>query len=255
MLFGDEEIDHLADGERGAGVQVIVEAHGDVVGGRFGARPFQMHVLAYDELKGADEGSFKSGDVHFAVALSGVAVADFKERTRRMHGKIERGAGDEILVIEIAAHNPRRSAVEAARAFRWRVAHTAEKRMQWNLDAWGEFSDHALFVEWNNFYFRVRIIVGQIAAARPECIVGVRNRQFDGENSHFERIADFRAFDVNRSGEDVPAGAFVFHLVGDVAQRLLDLVGRHARIFEALGTICNERLNLNGIRSEEHTSE
>jgi hypothetical protein len=68
------------------------------------------------------------------------------------------------------------------------------------------------------------ITVRQIAAARPECIVGVRNRQFDGENSHFEHIADFRAFDEDRSSEDVPAGAFVFHLVGDVAKRLLDLI-------------------------------
>src|SRR6185437_16684992 len=90
VFFGDEEIDHLADGERGAGVQIVVEAHGDVVRGRFGSRPLQVHVLAHDELKRADERSFESGDVHFAVALPGVAVADFKERAGRVHGNVER---------------------------------------------------------------------------------------------------------------------------------------------------------------------
>src|SRR5260370_1454823 len=43
MLFGHEEIDHLAHGERGAGVQVIVEAHGDVVRGGFVGRK-DMHL-------------------------------------------------------------------------------------------------------------------------------------------------------------------------------------------------------------------
>ncbi len=70
MFLGHEEIDHFADGERGAGVQVIVQAHGDVVGGGFGARPFQVQVFADDELEGADERSFEGGNVHFAVALS-----------------------------------------------------------------------------------------------------------------------------------------------------------------------------------------
>src|SRR5438552_3683799 len=46
-----------------------------------------MHVLAHDELKRADERSLQRRDVHFAVTLSGVAVADFKERARRVHRK------------------------------------------------------------------------------------------------------------------------------------------------------------------------
>src|ERR1700747_2852070 len=112
-----------------------------------------MHVLAHDELKRADERSFKRGNVHFAVALAGVAVADFKERARRVHGEIERGAGDEVLVVEIAAHNPRWSAVEAARTFRRRVAHAAAKGVQRHLDTRREFRDHALFIQWNDFYF------------------------------------------------------------------------------------------------------
>ena len=247
MLFGYQKIDHLADGERGAGIQVIVEAHGDVVRGRFGARPLQVQVLAHDELKRADERSFESGDVHFAVALAGVAVADFKERAGRVHGNVERGAGDEVLVIEIARHYPRRSAIEAARAFRRRVAHAAEKGMQRNLDARGKFRHHALLVERNDFYFRVRIIVGQIAAPRPERVVGIRNRQLDRQNFHFQHVADFRAFDVNRTRQNVSARAFVLHLIGDVAQRLLDLLRRQACIFEPLRAVGDQRLNFHRV--------
>ena len=89
--------------QRGAGIQIVVEAHGHVVRGRFGARPFQVHVLAHDELKRADERSFERGDVHFAVALPGVAVAHFKERAGRVHRNVERRAGDEVLVVHVAA--------------------------------------------------------------------------------------------------------------------------------------------------------
>ncbi len=158
-----------------------------------------------------------------------MAVADFKERAGRVHGNVERGAGDEVLVIEIAGHNPWRSAVEAARVLGRSVAHAAEKGMQRNLDARREFCHHALLIERNNFYFRVRIIVGQIAAAGAEGVVRVRNRKFYGQNFHFQHIANFRAFNVNRPRQNVPAGTFVLHLVGNVAQRLLDLIRRQAR--------------------------
>src|SRR5437868_6599140 len=85
-----------------------------------------------------------------------IAVDEFKESARSVHGKIQSRAGHEVLVIEIPAHNPRRSAVEAARAFWWRIAHAAEKRMQRNFDAWSKLCDHALRIQRNNFYFRIR---------------------------------------------------------------------------------------------------
>src|SRR5271163_370494 len=247
MFFGDQEIDHLADGQRGAGVEVVVEAHGDVVRGGFGARPLQVQVLADDELERADERSLERGDVHFAVALAGVAVANFKERPGRVYGNVQRGAGDEVLVIEIAGHDPRWTAVEAARAFRRRVAHAAKKGMQRNLNARSEFRDHALRIQRNNFYFRVRIVVGQIATAGAEGVVGVRNREFDRENFYFQHVADFRAFDEDGSSEDVPARPFVVHLVSNVAQRLLDLLGRQTRIFQPLRAVRDQRLNLHRV--------
>ncbi len=119
--------------------------------------------------------------------------------------------------------------------------------MQRNLDARREFRDHAFFIQRNNFYFRVGIIVRQIAAPGTESVVRVGNGEFDGENFDFEHVANFRVFDVNRPGQNVPARPFVFHLVGDVAQRLLDLVGRQARIFQPLRTVRDQRLNFHRI--------
>src|SRR5437879_4988840 len=64
-----------------------------------------------------------------------------------------------------------------------------------------EFRHHPLFIERNDFHFRVRIIVGQIAATRSEPVVRVRNGKFYSENFYFEHVTNFRAFDVNRSEE------------------------------------------------------
>jgi hypothetical protein len=119
--------------------------------------------------------------------------------------------------------------------------------MQRNLDARREFRHHALFIQRNDFHFRVRIIVGEIAAARAESVVGVRNGQFDGENFYLEHVAGLRVFNVNRPSQNVPAGAFVLYLVGDVAQRLLDLLRRQARIFQPLRAVRDQRLNLHRI--------
>src|SRR6202158_4053504 len=119
--------------------------------------------------------------------------------------------------------------------------------MQRTLNARREFRHHPLLIQRNDFHFRVRIIVGQIAATRSEPVVRVRNGKFYGENFYFEHVAGFRAFDVNRPSENVPAGPFVLHLVGDVAQRLLDLIRRQARILKPLRTIRDQRLNLHRI--------
>src|SRR6266513_1620872 len=217
------------------------------MGRGFGAGPAESDVLAHDELKRADERSFERGDIHFAVTLAGVAVADFKERAGRMNGNVQRRSCHEILVVQIAGLNPRRIATETSGSFRRSDTHAAKKRMQWNFDAGSEARNNVLFVERNNFHLRVRVVFGQKAAPGIESVVGIRNRKLRGENFHFEYIANFRAFDVDGSGKNVSAGSFVLNLIGDVAQRLLDLVRRNARIFEPLRAGSNQRLNLHSV--------
>src|SRR5579863_7129309 len=98
-----------------------------------------------------------------------------------MHGYVERGARDELLVVKISGVNPRRAAADAAS--RRRVTHAAEEGMQRNFDSVGEVRDHAIGVERNDLRSRIRKFVGENAASRPEAVVGVRNGELDFEDA------------------------------------------------------------------------
>ena len=96
-VLGGEEGDHVADGHLGGGFEVGAEAHRDVLGGGFGAGPEELLARGFafvqNELEGAGEEGFEGGDVDFAVALSGVAVAGFKEAACCVDGVEDYGAG------------------------------------------------------------------------------------------------------------------------------------------------------------------
>src|SRR5690348_1245596 len=98
MLLRDEEVDHVADGHFRGGLQVRAEAHADVAGGRLSARPEQMLILVDNEAEGAGEEGLQRRNVDFAIALTGVPIADFEERSFRVDGNVEGGSGDEFLV-------------------------------------------------------------------------------------------------------------------------------------------------------------
>ena len=116
LLFAHQKIERLMHGDLGRFGEVRVEPHRDPMRWRLGARPLQMHVFMQDELEDTGERRFHGGDVHFAVAHAGVAVADFEERPARVHGNEQSGSGDEFLVIQIAGVNSRRSAMHFAGA-------------------------------------------------------------------------------------------------------------------------------------------
>ena len=146
-MFG-EKGDHVADGHLGSGFKVEVEAHGDVLRGGFAARPEEaMGVVEVafvdDELEGSGELSFKGGDVDFAVALSGVAVADLKVGAFGVDGEIEGGAGDDLLVVHVAGVHPGWGGVVLA-AGCGGDAHAAEEGMERDVDAGSEVADHLL---------------------------------------------------------------------------------------------------------------
>src|SRR4051812_11738547 len=109
-----------------------MQAHDDVVGRRLGARPAELHVLSDCEAEGAVERSLEGGDVYLSVALSGVSVTDFEERSFHVHGNVEGGARDQFLVVEIAGVNPRRRTVDAPIREGRRDAHAPKERPQWD---------------------------------------------------------------------------------------------------------------------------
>src|SRR5256712_2681638 len=184
-----------------------------------------MQVLMDDELERSDEGSFERSDVHFPVALAGMAVANFKERAAGVDRKEKRRARDQILVVEVAGVYPRRIAADTPRNFRRSNAHAAEEGMQRDLDALGEMRDHPRFIQRDDFHARVGKVVGEEAAAGAESVVGVGYGEADFLDAHFEDVAGLGAFDGDRAGKNVPARSLVLDFFVDVAKRLLDAIG------------------------------
>ena len=106
-----DEIDHLPQRDHHAIVEIGVERHGDHVRGRFGQRPFEPHIVAHGETKGADQPGLDRGDADFAIALRAMPVAHGEQRAVGENGKIQSRAGDQLLVVHIAAVAARRRGV------------------------------------------------------------------------------------------------------------------------------------------------
>src|SRR5712671_5912300 len=175
-----------------------------------------MYILAHYKLKRADERSLHRRDIHLAVPLSGVPIAHFKQRSRRVYRNVQRRARHQILVVQISRVNPRRVAAEFSGSFWWRYAHAAEKWMQRNLDSWREFRHHPLFIQRNDFHLRIRIILRQESAARTKSVVSVRNRQPHRNDAYLQHIARLCILDINWPGKNVPARTLFLYLVVDV---------------------------------------
>jgi hypothetical protein len=253
-LLGEED-DHVANGHLGRSLEVFVEAHGDVLGGGFGAGPDEAvgiveAAFMHDELKGSGELGFEGCDVDFAVALVGVTVACFKERALSVDRIEDSSASDEFLVVHVAAVHPWWGGVVATGGFGWGDADAAEERVEGDLDAGSEAADHLFAVERDDPRFAVRKVVGQETAADAERVAGPWDVDVDLQDADFEDVARLGFFDRDRAGEDVSAGAFIgcgdFRVdVGDVGR---NVCFGDAEGFEALGGAAGgEGLDFDGV--------
>lgn len=163
----------------------------------------------HDELKGSGELSFERCDIDFAIALVGMAVARFKERTFGVDGIVNRRAGDQLFVVHIAAVHPGRGGVVTTCGFGRGDADAAKERMKGNFNAGGKVADHLFAVEGDDASFAVRKVVGQEATADSEGVARPRDVDVDFQDADFEDVAWLGLFDGDRAGEDVAAGAFV----------------------------------------------
>jgi hypothetical protein len=212
ILLG-EEGDHVADGHLSSGLEVQIESHRDVLSWSLGTGPDKTVrivevALVDDELEGAGELGFEGGDVDFAVALTSVTVTDFKVRSFGVDGEIDGSAGDELLVVHVAAVHPGRSRVVLASGCSG-DAHAAEEWVKGNVDAGGEVADHLCAVEQDEAGVAVREVVGEETAAGAEGVAGPRNVDVDFLDPDFEDIAWFGSVDGYRTGEDVASGTLV----------------------------------------------
>src|SRR6185437_1980729 len=130
---------------------------------------------------------------------------------------VQRSAGDELLVIEVASVHSRRRAVEPAECGIRRVTYAAEEWSQRNVDAVGEVSEHLLLVERDYAHSGVAEILGQKAALAAERVVRIRNRQVDLLYAHLQHVTRVRPVHVYGAGQDVSPWPLVGDLGVDVA--------------------------------------
>src|SRR6266576_4790352 len=161
-----------------------------------------------------------------------------------MHGEKESRTGYQLLIVHVSAVHPRWRAADPARHLRRRHADASKEGRQGNFDSRAESRDPALLIEWNNFRLSIRKIVRQETEAGPEAVVGVRNREPNGQNSDFENITGLGAFNVNWAGQDMAARAFVGHFLENVSIGLLDLFRRQTSRFQ-VGGACSRGEGLN----------
>ncbi len=245
LLRRCEEVDHLLDRDSRRDAQVDIGAHRDVMRVRFTARPRQLHSLAHGQLDASAQRGFDRGLIDFAVALRGMAVADFEERAFHVHRNEQRRSGDQLLVVEIARVRARRVAADAAHFGCRSDAHAAEERPERNDDARQERRRHVLAIEADD---RLRAallaVLPHVAAA---AVVAVGDRQIDRQHLHLERVTGLGAVDVDRTGQDVAAGAAILDLIDDGAERGLDLACRHAGFFEPIRRVGQQRVDVDDV--------
>ena len=197
-----------------------------------------MHVFADDELQPPIERCLDRGLIDFAVSLGGVPVANLEQRATYVHGDEQRGDGHELPVVQIARVDPRWGTADSACSRGWRHTHAPEEGSQGNLDSRREYSDHSFFVQGNDAGSLLTAIVPD-EPATP--VVAVRNLEPDRDDPHLQYVTLLGSLHVDGSGQDMAARSTIGHLVDDVAERLLYLVGRHSRGLEPVRAVGDHR--------------
>src|SRR5690242_3905704 len=147
------------------------------------------------------------------MALRRMGIAGREQRTWRMDRQIQRRAGAEVLVVDIAGVDARRSAADAAHGAGRRDAHGAE---EWaierhhhaarNLRGLGRAIDGNDALPKGGELLRQSPIVGALA------VVAVINREADIENTHLEHVAGLGTTHFDWTGENMRAGAAILHV-------------------------------------------
>jgi len=206
VLLG-EEGDHIADSHLGGGLEVLIEAHRDVVGGGFTSGPEEMLIFMDDELEGSGELGLHGGDVDLSVALAGVAVAYLEEAAFGVDGDVEGGSSYHLFVVDVAGVHPGRCGVPLTGGLGRGDAHAAEEGMKRDVDAGAEVADHLVAIQRDEPGVAVGEVVREEAAACAEAVAGPGNVDVDLLDADFEDVTGFGFGDGDRTGEDVAAGA------------------------------------------------
>ena len=141
------------------------------------------------------------------------------------HRQIERSAGDEFLVVHVAAELARLDARHRAPGARRRVRHHAEERAQRNLGAPGQPAHHAVALQRHMDHPRLGKIEGQRALERPDRGVAPVVMERDVLDVDLEHLARAGAAHRHRPGAHMARQHAPRPGIMDVVERL----GNHGR--------------------------
>jgi hypothetical protein len=97
-----------------------------------------VHVFAHDELERADQRSFECRDIHLAIALRGMTVADLELCSGCEYRNEQLRARHQLAIVHVPVMHRGRRRAYAVQALRLGDSHTAEERAQRDFDSSGE---------------------------------------------------------------------------------------------------------------------
>src|SRR5258708_38962382 len=118
-----------------------------------------------------------------------MAVANLEQRPARVNRDKKRRSSDQIFIVEVSRVNPWRITADAPGDLWGGNAQAAEKWAHRNLNPISEMRYHAFFIQWNDFRFRVRVIIRQETAPRRKGIKCIRNGQCNFVDSDLQDCA------------------------------------------------------------------
>ncbi len=122
------QLDHAVGGDLRGATEMLVEAEREPRAVDPRDRPLEPQVLAEVEGHLRFDGTLDRRPRDLAVALRGVAVAGGEECAVDGDRQEERGAGDELLAVDVAAPPARRASGVHARLGRRHAEHAEERR-------------------------------------------------------------------------------------------------------------------------------
>ena len=233
-FFGHKKIDHLARCESRGFIKIRMQSHGNVMRRRFGARPSEPLSLADRHLHGSTQRGLQCGNRHFAVTLHGMPIAHREQGPAHVNRKIQRGSGDQFLIVQITGVVTRRAARYASNQRIRSHSDGTEEGSNFQTNPRRKLRCAGPCIEPNKFSSGVWKLVREGSTGGNKAADAVRMKEFETKNLHFQGVAGFRALNPNRPRQGMSAGTALFDTLLDGFQRARYLCFRNTRCSEPL---------------------
>src|SRR6516162_7428189 len=142
-----------------------------------------------------------------------MCIADREQRAHRVYGHEQRGAGHQVLVVDVAGMNARRAGADTPHSRRGSHPHHAEKR---TVDRYYHSGSDprglGLAIDRDDTLEHTRKCVRQRARVRSLTVVTIVDREIDPQDANLQCVAGLRAINEDRPGKDMSRRAAILDL-------------------------------------------